>query len=76
MSLQRYGNWLREWNRLDRAAWAEYRRWEDKNFPINDANPLSFPRGMFAARMAFEKEQKIKKAMYMLQFKERLHVER
>jgi len=70
-----YGDWLREWNRLDREAWAEYRLWEKVNFPINDANPLTFPRGMFAARRAFEKEQRIQKAMYLLRLKERARVE-
>lgn len=72
--VERYVDWLREWNRLDREAWAEYRRWEKIHFPINDANPLSFPRGMFAARREFEKEQRIKKAGYLLQLKERNYV--
>ena len=71
-----YGDWLREWNRLDREAWADYRRWEAKNFPINDANPLSFPRGMFAARRAFEKEQRIAKGLELLRQRERSRAKR
>lgn len=73
---ERYGDWLREWNRLDREAWAEYRRWEKIHFPINDANPFSFPRGMFAARRAFEREQEIAKGIELLRFKERSRVRR
>ena len=38
----------------DRERWRKYREWEDKHFPLNEANPLSDPPGMAAARRKFE----------------------
>jgi hypothetical protein len=61
---------LREWRRADRAAWAEYRKWEDRRFPIGPANPLKDPPGMAAARRAFEREQEIAKAKEILRLRE------
>lgn len=55
-----------EWNWVDRAAWAEYRKLEDKQFPINPRRPLSDPPGMAAARRKFEKQQRVAKAKWML----------
>jgi hypothetical protein len=61
---------LREWRRTDRAAWAEYRRWEDQRFPIDPAKPFKDPPGMVAARRAFEREQEISKAKEILRLRE------
>jgi hypothetical protein len=61
---------LREWRATDRAAWAEFRKWEDKWFPINAANPFKDPPGMVAARRAFEREQEISKAKEILRLRE------
>jgi hypothetical protein len=72
--IESYDDWLRDWNRRDREAWAEYRRWEDIHFPISTTNPFTFPRGMFAARRAFEREQEIAKAREILKRRERSRV--
>jgi hypothetical protein len=58
------------WRRADRAAWAEYRKWEDRRFPINPAHPFRDPPGMVAARRAFEREQEISKAKEILRQRE------
>lgn len=54
----------------DRAAWAEYRKWEDKMFPIDHAKLFKDPPGMVAARRAFEREQEISKAKEILRLRE------
>jgi hypothetical protein len=51
-----------EWRAADRKAWLEYRKWEDKHFPVDPAKPFKDPPGMVAARRAFEREQEISKA--------------
>ncbi len=49
---------LREWRQsplaADRERWRKYRAWEDKHFPLNEADPLRDPIGMGAARRKFE----------------------
>jgi hypothetical protein len=60
----------REWRAADRKAWAEYRRWEDRRFPIDPAKPFKDPPGLVAARRAFEREQEISKAMEILRLRE------
>lgn len=71
-----YRDHLREWRQADREAWAMYKKYEDDQFPIDPARPFSWPRGMFVARRAFEKEQRIRKAMEMLRLRERYDVRR
>lgn len=61
---------LREWRKADRAAWAEYRKWEDKMFPIDHAKLFKDAPGMVAARRAFEREQEISKAKEILRLRE------
>jgi hypothetical protein len=61
---------LREWRRADRAAWAEYRKWEDKRFPTDPAKPFKDPPGMAAARRAFERTREISKAKEILRLRE------
>jgi hypothetical protein len=61
---------LREWRVADRKAWAEYRKWEDRRFPIDQAKPFKDPPGMAAARRAFEREQEISKAKEILRLRE------
>jgi hypothetical protein len=61
---------LSEWRRTDRAAWEEYRKWENRRFPINPANPFKDAPGMAAARRAFEREQEISKAEFILRLRE------
>jgi hypothetical protein len=61
---------LREWRAADRAAWAEYRKWEDQRFPIDQAKPFKDPPGIVAARRAFEREQEISKAREILRLRE------
>jgi hypothetical protein len=60
----------REWRRADRAAWAEYRKWEDRRFPIDQAKPWKDPPGMIAARRAFERAREIEKAKEILRQRE------
>ena len=53
----------------DRAAWIEYRKWEDQRFPADTAHPFKDPPGMAAARRAFEREQEISKAKEILRLR-------
>jgi hypothetical protein len=61
---------LFEWRQADRKAWAEYRKWEDRRFPIDPTKPFRDPPGMAAARRAFEREQEISKAEEILWLRE------
>jgi hypothetical protein len=61
---------LREWRQADRKVWAEYRKWEDRRFPINPAASFRDPPGMTAARRAFERGQEIARAKEILRLRE------
>ena len=47
----------KQWRRKDREEWIEYKKWENRNFPLDNDNPFKDPRGMIEARRAFEKQQ-------------------